>query len=154
MRWQFWGTVGVLFFAVSLLWPMLLGKRKKKRILDRDDTDDLERKQEEEDDFVNLQFYRNQISSQPRGDTISVIHETWKGDYDRLESHHGYIQWLFPLYEGKGMNYLATGLDKEEAKLMREDMLVGKNVMKSYELMLDFYGMRLFDKTTGEGFYS
>lgn len=28
----------------------------------------------------------------------------WKGDYYKLESKHGYIQWLFPLFE-RGMNW-------------------------------------------------
>jgi len=27
------------------------------------------------------------------GDYIDVIHRDWYLDYDRLESHHGYIQW-------------------------------------------------------------
>ena len=28
------------------------------------------------------------------GDFIENILTKWKGDYDRLEKHHGYIQWL------------------------------------------------------------
>merc|ERR1712137_106164 len=33
---------------------------------------------------------------------------------------------------------------------MRQDITVGERVMKSYKMMLDFYGMRLVDEKTGE----
>lgn len=101
--------------------------------------------------YLNLSFYLGQCPSKPDGDTISVIHNEWGKDYNKLEMHHGFIQWLFPLYEGNGVNWHAKTLTKDEAKLMRENMTVGKNVMKSYEMMLGFYGMELANKTTGEG---
>ena len=36
------------------------------------------------------------------------------------------------------------------AKLIRESFDAAKRVVKSYQLMLDFYGMKLVDKRTGE----
>ena len=98
----------------------------------------------------NYLFYTNQIPSRPNGATIDKIHEVWKGDYALLEAHHSYIQWLFPLYEGPGVNYAASALTKEEAEVMRNDEKIGLRVALSYELMLDFYGMKL-NRQTGEG---
>lgn len=38
------------------------------------------------------------------GDLVEDIHKKWWYDYDLLEEHHGYIQWLFPIRE-HGMNW-------------------------------------------------
>ena len=70
-----------------------------------------------------LEFYSNAIPSTPDGDLVDVMLVKWRGDYERLEDHHGalalrtcarchcvplivlvvlcppragYIQWLFP----------------------------------------------------------
>lgn len=51
----------------------------------------------------NLKFYTGRIASVPDGDFIDFIHEKWRGKYSKLEIHHGYIQWLFPIRE-HGMN--------------------------------------------------
>jgi hypothetical protein len=45
---------------------------------------------------------------------IDRVHKRWWGDYKKLEAHHGYIQWLFPLFEGGGMNYQSARLTKGE----------------------------------------
>ena len=50
------------------------------------------------------------------GDYIDNIHEKWKGDYRRLEMHHGYIQWLFPIRES-GLNHHAQELQTHEIKV-------------------------------------
>jgi hypothetical protein len=52
--------------------------------------------------------------SRPTGDLIDRVHRRWWGDYKKLEAHHGYIQWLFPLFEGGGMNYQSSRLTKGE----------------------------------------
>eukprot|EP01095_Lingulamoeba_sp_RSL-Kostka_P007850 TRINITY_DN2557_c0_g2_i1.p1 TRINITY_DN2557_c0_g2~~TRINITY_DN2557_c0_g2_i1.p1 ORF type:complete len:183 (-),score=51.15 TRINITY_DN2557_c0_g2_i1:3-551(-) len=98
----------------------------------------------------NYLFYTNQISSQPNGDKISDIHTNWFKDYGKLERHHGYVQWLFPLFESNGMNSKAKKLTKEEAKLFRENYQIGERIIRSYKLMLHFYGIRLIDERTGK----
>lgn len=98
----------------------------------------------------NFLFYSNVRPSRPSGDVIDRVHKRWWGDYKKLEAHHGYIQWLFPLFEGGGMNYQSARLTKGEAKLMRESVQIAMRVVKSYQLMLDFYGLRLVDKHTGQ----
>jgi len=97
----------------------------------------------------NLEFYSNSRKSKPDGDFIDNIHEKWWGNYNKLEQHHGYIQWLFPIRE-EGMNHLATKLYPHEAKAIANDPQMLNRVIKSYELMLDFYGMKLADRTTGK----
>jgi len=109
----------------------------------------------EDESFVadkgpNLCFYRNTLSSSPSGALIDNIHATWHGSYGLLETHHGYIQWLFPLFEGGGMNSRSEALHKMEAAAMRKDMAVATRIVKSYKLMLDFYGLILVNEFTGE----
>lgn len=50
-----------------------------------------------------MRFFNGEIPSRPNGDFLERILEEWWGDYRRLELHHGYIQWLFPLRE-QGLN--------------------------------------------------
>lgn len=96
----------------------------------------------------NVFFYQGQIRSQPNGDFVDYIHE-WKGDWEKLEEHHGYIQWLFPYFEPAGMNGLATPLSKSGAAIIRQDYACQMRVLNSYKMMLDFYGFRLADHRTG-----
>ncbi|XP_077978599.1 uncharacterized protein LOC144434030 [Glandiceps talaboti] len=97
----------------------------------------------------NLRFYKNEIPSAPNGDYIDNIHEYWWGDYSRLERHHGFIQWIFPIRES-GMNYQAQVLQLHEAEAIREDKKASERVLKSYKMMLDFYGMKLVNDKTGK----
>jgi len=96
----------------------------------------------------NIDFYSNKRSSKPEGDTIENIHKKWKENYGLLEAHHGYIQWLFPIRED-GLNHHAQRLQLHEAKSISSDPILQGRVITSYELMLDFYGMQLLDRTTG-----
>lgn len=97
----------------------------------------------------NLLFYSNKLQSKPYGEHIDVMHKTWFGKYDLLERHHGYIQWLFPLRES-GLNSAAQILYLHEIKEMKSDNTILNRIRKSYELMLDFYGMKLINTTTGQ----
>lgn len=96
----------------------------------------------------NYKFYCNLIPSQPNGDLIENIHATWWGDYKKLELHHGYIQWLFPIPED-GVNRMAQRLHHHElSKIVSSEELKAR-VLRSYELMLDFIGMRIVSHETG-----
>ena len=85
------------------------------------------------------------------GDFIDNIHNTWFGDYDQLEIHHGFIQWIFPIRE-EGVNFQASRLHKHELLAIRADPEIRSRVIRSYEMMLDFYGMKLVDRDTGTFF--
>ncbi|KAJ8259709.1 hypothetical protein GJAV_G00172530 [Gymnothorax javanicus] len=103
----------------------------------------------QEEEMVNLRFYRNEIPSSPDNMKITEFHEKWRGRYRTLEMVHSYIQWLFPLQEA-GMNYLAKVLTKQEIKEFRKDQMAKDRLVTSYELMLDFYGIKLDDKISGD----
>jgi hypothetical protein len=57
---------------------------------------------------------------------------------------------LFPVFESSGMNMQSSALTKAEAKMMRTDIDIAFRVVRSYKLMLNFYGIRLVDMATGE----
>ncbi|XP_059384756.1 opioid growth factor receptor-like [Carassius carassius] len=111
-----------------------------------DDNDDDEK---DKGHFCNLAFYHGQIKSSPDDVHIDEFHQQWWGEYDRLEDVHSYIQWLFPIQE-PGVNCRAHVLTKKEIKLFRKDKQAKCKLVKSYKLMLDFYGVRLVDESTGE----
>ncbi|KAG7229636.1 hypothetical protein INR49_012680 [Caranx melampygus] len=99
-------------------------------------------------EMSNLNFYLGQRPSVPDDLYIHDFHNEWKGNYSQLESVHTFIQWLFPLQE-PGMNYEASTLTKEEIEEFCKSSIAKENLLKSYELMLDFYGIKLYDKETG-----
>ncbi|XP_062420097.1 opioid growth factor receptor-like [Pungitius pungitius] len=100
-------------------------------------------------DKPNLQFYLGMRHSVPDDVSIDGFHQDWYRDYDKLESVHSYIQWLFPLQE-PGMNRDASIMTTEEIKEFLQSNIAKDNLLKSYKLMLDFYGIELSDETTGE----
>ena len=64
----------------------------------------------------NIKFYLNEIKSKPDGDFIDKIHVKWWEDYERLEYHHGFIQWLFPI-RTQGMNDESQPLQLHELEV-------------------------------------
>uniref|UniRef100_M4A632 Opioid growth factor receptor (OGFr) conserved domain-containing protein n=1 Tax=Xiphophorus maculatus TaxID=8083 RepID=M4A632_XIPMA len=80
---------------------------------------------------------------------IGQFHNDWKGKYAKLERTHSYIQWLFPLQE-PGVNYEAKTLTKQEIQDFLGNTTARENLLKSYKLMLDFYGIKLENEETGE----
>ena len=97
----------------------------------------------------NVEFYRNEREAQPDGVLISFMHDNWRDSFDVLEFHHGFIQWLFPVFETAGMNFESMALTKEGAAQIRADEVMSRRVIESYRLMLRFYGLRLADERTG-----
>lgn len=96
----------------------------------------------------NLQFYAGRIALQPDNVTLSHVHTEWRGRFDLLERRHGYIQWLFPIRENSGANHLAQPLGLNEIpELIREHK---SKVLRSLEIMLEFYGMRIQERETLE----
>uniref|UniRef100_A0A8P4GP09 Opioid growth factor receptor 2 n=1 Tax=Dicentrarchus labrax TaxID=13489 RepID=A0A8P4GP09_DICLA len=91
---------------------------------------------------ILIYFYSYLLS----GIYINAFHNQWSKDYASLEYVHTYIQWLFPLQE-PGVNYEAKPLTKEEIKVLKT---AKKNLLKSYKLMLGFYGIELCNEETGE----
>ncbi|KAF8606923.1 hypothetical protein BDV93DRAFT_488864 [Ceratobasidium sp. AG-I] len=96
----------------------------------------------------NLAFYSNTGKCRPDGLLIEELLTRWSGKYNELERRHGYIQWLFPIPE-QGVNMYAQPLTTFETVEMKASPEILTRVQRSYELMLDFYGMRLMNTETG-----
>ncbi|XP_027032176.2 opioid growth factor receptor-like protein 1 isoform X2 [Tachysurus fulvidraco] len=111
----------------------------------KDWTDDMN----DDKDLPNWKFYTNKKKFNPDGVYIDDFHDYWFGNYDNLEYVHSYIQWLFPIQE-MGMNFASRELSRTEIKLFHADEEVKKRLLKSYKLMLDFYGIELVNEKTGE----
>ena len=107
------------------------------------------KRQKSGDSDPNLLFYSGRLASQPKGGLIDDIHADWDGEWERLERHHGYIQWLFPVFENAGMNHQSSPLTKAGARAIRTNERMSLRVVASYKLMLRFYGLKLTDERTG-----
>ena len=95
----------------------------------------------------NVRFYKGDFQS-PVG-SIDELH-TWKGQYAILEMNHEYIQWLFPNYFASQFNPNSQALTKDEARAFCNDPAIARKYIKSYELFLDFLGLKLKDRFTGQ----
>uniref|UniRef100_A0A3P8SDM9 Opioid growth factor receptor like 1 n=1 Tax=Amphiprion percula TaxID=161767 RepID=A0A3P8SDM9_AMPPE len=89
------------------------------------------KKSRQPNEYRNLRFYLNKIPLVPDGIYIEEILSKWRGDYDKLEHNHTYIQccWAVPV---------GRLLTAREAK---------RRFLAAYSLMLDFYGIKLLDKS-------
>jgi Opioid growth factor receptor (OGFr) conserved region len=74
-----------------------------------------------------------------RGRTISEI---WQWDLEDLECTHDYIQWLFPIAEQSRFNENAPIVDDEIVRSFQTNRRLSANLLKSFEVMLHFYGLR------------
>lgn len=80
-------------------------------------------------------FYRGGPDN--RGRTLDEI-LGW--DWDRLESTHDYIQWLFPLRERSGANPNAPVLTTAGIAAFRDDADLRARLQRAWRVMLAFYG--------------
>lgn len=105
---------------------------------------------ESSDMSENVLFYLNKIESHPDGATIETIMEEWFRDYKLLERHHGYIQWLFPNFFRSRFNSQAAPLTQRDAAHFRTNIEIANRLVRSYEFIYDFFGLKLEDKQTGK----
>ncbi|XP_059373438.1 opioid growth factor receptor-like protein 1 [Carassius carassius] len=97
-------------------------------------------------EYRNLRFYLNKIPLVPDGIYIEEILTKWRGDYEKLEHNHTYIQWLFPLRE-QGLNFYAQELTQDEIKEFQSTREARRRFLLAYTIMLDFFGIKLLDKS-------
>jgi hypothetical protein len=89
-----------------------------------------------------VSFYRHQ-STDDRGRSLRQI---WGWDHARLEGVHDYIQWLFPLREPSAVNYTAPLITDDTVAAFANDSALRNSLKRSFELMLDFYGLSLVEE--------
>jgi hypothetical protein len=70
-----------------------------------------------------------------------MLRDIWTWDYGKLEDTHDYIQVLFPLPESSAFNSRAPILRPEDISEFRANASIRENLLRSFRLMLDFYGL-------------
>jgi hypothetical protein len=83
-----------------------------------------------------VDFYRGE-TLHPSGVSIDTI---WGWNDRQLEVSHTYIQWLFPLREPSRAVPGSPTITEAEARLFRNDHDLRERVLRSFRLMLGFYG--------------
>ena len=71
-----------------------------------------------------------------------MLEDIWLWDSQKLEYTHDYIQWLFPLKQKSQFNRNAPILNDEVIQAFRADEQLRVRLIKSLEVMLEFYGLQ------------
>jgi hypothetical protein len=94
-----------------------------------------------------IAFYLGERGAGKPDRTIEAI---WRWDWQRLENVHDYIQWLFPLKESSAFNPEAPVLDAQTIECFRSTDLLKSKLKRSFEVMLDFFGLQLVELVDGQ----
>lgn len=78
------------------------------------------------------------------------IYDIWEYSLEDLETDHHYIQWLFPLQKRSVHNLLCPVV--KDIRDFRDPEII-RNMRKSFERMLDFYGLEYTDGQVRETIY-
>ena len=70
-----------------------------------------------------------------------TIEDVWSFTNTKLEKVHDYIQWLFPTTVMSEHNEYAPVLTREDIRKFKNCISYRKNMLKSLDLMLNFYGL-------------
>lgn len=85
-----------------------------------------------------VQFYLDQAPDY-KG---RMLHDIWSWSHEKLELSHDFIQLLFPLKERSESVPTAPVIDDDSIQQFRTNPQLQRNMLKSLELMLCFYGLR------------
>ena len=86
-----------------------------------------------------VEFYRNRAPNHS-GHMISEIR---KWNIEKLEIHHDYIQWLFPLRKRTEKIPGIPVLDNDQINVFQNDSVLKREIIKSLEIMLKFFGLMI-----------
>lgn len=84
-------------------------------------------------------FYRNEGKNK-NGRTLETI---WSFSFKEKESAHNYIQWLFPLPEKSRFNSSGPCPSIDMFAELNKDPAIRLNMLHSFKIMLNFYGLKL-----------
>lgn len=87
-----------------------------------------------------LDFYRG-TGPDGAGRRIDAV---WAFDFEALDRHHDFIQWIFPLDQPSRFNPSAPLLSEKDKTAFKASGDLQAAVLRSLDLMLDFYG---FERT-------
>lgn len=85
-----------------------------------------------------IEFYRGKPTKHEGLTYESAINFT----DDKLEVHHSYIQWLFPLEVPSNFNPFAPLLTNEQKELFKSDNDLKNKLIVAFERMLKFYSFK------------
>lgn len=71
-----------------------------------------------------------------------TLEQVWRFGPAELETRHDFIQWLFPLREASRYNPAAPLLQPADEDAFLRDPSLRRNLIRSLDLMLAFYGLR------------
>jgi len=97
----------------------------------------------------NFDFYSRKLKGSPLED-VDTVHQKYYAQYEFLEENNLYMEWLFPIYGSAGINPQTKPLSMQEAELLKSNIQCSIRVVKSYKLMLNYFGMKLVNDATGE----
>lgn len=87
-----------------------------------------------------LDFYSGKPFIHPLGFTIDYV---WGWEWEVLETQHDYIQWLFPLTTKSAAVPRSPVITPDEIVAFRQDPGLRQKLLKSFQVMLSFYGFTL-----------
>ena len=73
---------------------------------------------------LNLGFFQNEIPADPYQDHYEDILKDWKGNYEKLEYEHNFIQWLFPIHTYSAINMHSQNLQLHELEVNSNRSLI------------------------------
>lgn len=88
-------------------------------------------------------FYLNQ-GRDIEGRTLLQIQNM---NFNKKESCHNYIQWLFPTDQASKFNHRAPQFDMEQFEIFSQNATIKENVKLSFLKMLEFYGLEYQENT-------
>jgi len=94
-----------------------------------------------------VDFYRGE-ARHPLGVAIETI---WGWNDRQLEDEHTYIQWLFPLQEPSRAVPGSPTIGDADAEVFQQDPDLRKRLLRSFKLMLNFYGFAVSEPSAGRG---
>ena len=101
----------------------------------------------------NLRFLRGTaLATQRAAYAVTDFHSpsgVYYGDYEKLESLHDYIQWLFPIHVASKFNPDQHALQLHEAQSIAADPTCQRHLLLNYRCFLDFIGFSLVNEATG-----
>ena len=75
----------------------------------------------------------------------ALTRRSFAGNFDVLEKHHAYIQFLFPTRDLPERNLCAQQLQLHEIEWLRSDADAQRRLRQAVDMMLEFFGFELID---------
>ncbi|MBG1244136.1 hypothetical protein F8R90_24055 [Nostoc sp. NZL] len=94
------------------------------------------------------------LGEEQRDSEGRMIQDIWTWNFEELECVHNYIQWLFPLPERSAFNHDAPIVDEEVIQAFQSNPHLRRNLLHSFTVMLQFYGLQRHKNNDGKIFVS